>query len=420
MRFLKLMIVVIAVCSVSILSLSLPTGSSASPVAADYMDIPPGFDFPADQAILLGYRDTNNVSAMRNHAWMVFAGLTQKTPGGEAVFETWFSGPEVFNPGPSPQGVRRIQRRFQTPRQFRRPGASPQAIGASLLSFTLFNKTTRDHIRTNELNKQRKLTSLRDTFKANGTPTEKRDVTDFPAPAVSLKLVWWLVKQTGKTGMPIWDAEPTRPDASGNDNTTWKRVVAVDPTRTTIPSGETADVRYPSTQLRRNSLVVPLENFYHFQITANEIAAVRAVLGGSAQIGDYAALVAMHVTTKEIPDWVWATFWWHDQPNDGPFSADRPGQVSGVWKNYRMDVAYSSDTPTEGDGSPNVCYNPWLEARFPNGMVSNCMACHQRAVWPQVGFLPIVRGGLAKNDLFYKTNDRMRLDFLWSVALESQ
>lgn len=423
-----MMIGVTAVCVASTIGFSLPrlNASAVSP-ATNYVDIPPGFDFPADKAILLAYRDSNNIPAMRKHAWMVFAGLTQRTPGGEAVFETWYSAEEVFNTGPTPQGLRRIQRRFKSPRQFRQTGVGPQAIGASLLSFTLFNEANRTHVRTNELNKQSKLTSLRDAFRASSTPTEKRDITEFPAKAISLKLVWWLVKRTGKTGMPIWDADPANPDAQGNPNTSWKRVVAVDPTRPTIPPGEVADVRYPAGQLRRNSAVVPLENFYHFQITANEIAAVRSVLGGSAQVGDYAALVAMHVTTKEIPDWVWATFWWHDKANDGPFAADRPSAVSGVWRNYRMDAAYSSDTPMESNGSPNVCYNPWLEARFPNGMVSNCMACHQRAVWPvpvpvppNPPFLPIVRGALAKNDTYYKTNDRMRLDFLWSVAFESQ
>jgi hypothetical protein len=135
-------------------------------------------------------------------------------------------------------------------------------------------------------------------------------------------------------------------------------------------------------------------------------------------VGDHVALVALHYTTKEIPDWVWATFWWHDQPDHGPFAADRTAYVSGVWRNYLMDVAYSMDTPREFDGTPNSCYNPWLEARFQNGMQSNCMTCHQRAVWPPQSFLPITRGSLAPDDPFFK--DVTKADFLWSIIFESQ
>jgi hypothetical protein len=134
--------------------------------------------------------------------------------------------------------------------------------------------------------------------------------------------------------------------------------------------------------------------------------------------GDYAALVGFHFTTKEIDDWIWATLWWHDQPNVGQFTQDRPDQVSGVWRNYLMDTAYSMQTPPQPDGSPHVTFNPWLEARFPSGTLSNCMACHQRATWPPVSFLPVTRGGLQPGDPFFA--DKTQIDFLWSVGLESQ
>jgi len=136
-------------------------------------------------------------------------------------------------------------------------------------------------------------------------------------------------------------------------------------------------------------------------------------------------LVCVHVTTKEIPEWVWATFWWHDRPNDGPFAADRPAAVTGVWRNFRMNTAYSMDTPREYDGTPHSCFNPWLEARFANGVASNCMTCHQRATWPMPTppagvsqpFLPVTRGAMPPDDPFFQ--GRTKLDFLWSVAFES-
>jgi hypothetical protein len=132
-------------------------------------------------------------------------------------------------------------------------------------------------------------------------------------------------------------------------------------------------------------------------------------------------LVALHYTTKEIPDWVWATFWWHDKPNDGPFAAHRPDQVGGVWRNYLMDTAYSMDTPREADGKPHAVYNPWLEARFRNGTVSNCMTCHRRAIYSglpkDAAFLPVTRGTPPAGDARF--TDATKLDFLWSVMFES-
>jgi hypothetical protein len=399
----------------------LATTSVPAPQAVVYRPIPPGFDFPADQNALLQMRDTQNVSAIRRHAWMVFAGLTQPTPSGEAIWETWFSEEQAFNPGAAPQALapHRLQRRFRNPRQFRVAGrAAPQAVGASLLSFVLFNKETFDHIRTNRLFQRAKLNEINQTFNTNHTPVEKREIQPFPREAVSLKTIWWLVKRTGFTAMPIWDGTPVNPIQQSNPPPSWRRFVAVDPTRQEIPPNERRDIMFQG-QLKPNSHVVPLNSFYSFQITQNEIDDIRRVSGfQQAEVGDFAALVAMHMTTKEIPDWLWATFWWHDQPNAGKFSNDRPGAVTGVWRNYLMDATLSGDIPKAADNGPNSCFNPWLEARFPNGTVSNCLTCHRRAVWPAVSFLPVTRGRLADTNPFFAT--KTKLDFLWSVALVSQ
>jgi hypothetical protein len=136
-------------------------------------------------------------------------------------------------------------------------------------------------------------------------------------------------------------------------------------------------------------------------------------------------LLALHYTTKEIPEWVWSTFWWHDRPDDGPYAMNRPPAVSGVWRHYLMSTAFSMEAPKEGDGKPHVTFNPWLEARFVNGTVSNCMTCHRQSVWPlpdhgnEPPFLPVTRGTIGANDPnYFKGNTK--LDFLWSVGFESQ
>ena len=133
--------------------------------------------------------------------------------------------------------------------------------------------------------------------------------------------------------------------------------------------------------------------------------------------GDYVALVAMHVTAKEIAEWTWATLWWHDRPDDGPYAAGRPASVTGVFRDYLMDVTYSAVTPAEADGSPRACMNPWLEARFPDGLHSNCVACHQRAV---VGAVDYSAGDARHCSPRASSVIRVQTDFVWSIALEAR
>src|SRR5258706_8965357 len=109
-------------------------GGSVSARDAPYVPIPDGFDFPAAQAELLKARDEQNVTRMREHAWMVFAGMTQPAhpdnPSSEAVWETWYRGDEVFATGAQPQGARQFVRKFVPPRQLQQRGqAMPQALG---------------------------------------------------------------------------------------------------------------------------------------------------------------------------------------------------------------------------------------------------------------------------------------------------
>jgi hypothetical protein len=90
-----------------------------------------------------------------------------------------------------------------------------------------------------------------------------------------------------------------------------------------------------------------------------------------------------------------------------------------------MDAAYDMKKPVESDGTPNAVFNPWLEARFINGVNSNCMSCHQRALWPvppaplpeRRPWLPVTRGPADPADPLFRT--RTKLDFLWSLALET-
>jgi hypothetical protein len=178
--------------------------------------------------------------------------------------------------------------------------------------------------------------------------------------------------------------------------------------------------------------VVSLQQFFHVQINDRYTVDLINNLPLTDQIttrfwkrpfriGDYVALVAAHVTTRETPDWVWATFWWHDQPDAPPFGADRPKPIHDVWRQYPMRVAYHGDIPREPDGSPHIAFNPYVEASFSFGLQSNCVVCHQRAVIGPDGpgaVLPVRRGHLSRQDPLYA--GKVRLDFLWSLAFEAR
>jgi hypothetical protein len=228
--------------------------------------------------------------------------------------------------------------------------------------------------------------------------------------------------------MPIWDPE-ARPDpASDNSYRTWPRTVAIDPTRTNVPPNETTTVSFLNVP-RPNSHVVGLDKFHYVTIDAQTAANAMAngrlvqfvtdVLGRPLQEGDITVFAGSHLTTKEIDDWVWATFWWHDRPEVGPFAMDRTPGVQGVWRNYLMSTAYDVNLPREPQGTPHIAFNPWVEAGFNDGIVSNCMNCHHRATSPLVHFLPIRRGDPdLQTDPSYAAG-RLRTDFLWSVPMRA-
>jgi len=401
-------------------------------------DIPKGFDFPADKKQLEQYRTSGNLSAERGHVWNVFAGMTQLTPDKKyAIFETWYSEDETFQSGPMPQGLapHRVIRHFRRPSQFRTPlGAEPQAAGSALLSFVLYNYPAYNHIRSQKLYQVSQLDNLLQTGDKDPKIPNNRVVPAFPADAVSLKTVWWPVAKDKVTPLPVWDPELNPPQKRGNPYSTWARVVAVDPVHKTLPPDAKTDISFMGKSFP-GSHEVTLGQFHSVVLdvkTAQDAMndpfiaqAAQIALGRGLQAGDYTVLVGTHLTTKEIDDWVWATFWWHDHPNDGPFSADRPVTVEGVWRNYLMSSSYDLNLPREQDGFPHIAFNPWLEARFPDagnggGVVSNCMNCHNRASYPGISFLPIYRGDpdLAKDPAY--APGRLRPDFLWSIPDQSQ
>ncbi|MEM6957523.1 MAG: hypothetical protein AAF411_15130 [Myxococcota bacterium] len=104
-------------------------------------------------------------------------------------------------------------------------------------------------------------------------------------------------------------------------------------------------------------------------------------------------LAGLHVMTKELPHWVWASAWWSDRPG-GDFGADRPADLGDDWGGYKMCVVtdfVEGDLDLQGIDEPDLhaalaeraydsteCSNPYIEEGAGNA-TTNCIGCHQHA-----------------------------------------
>jgi hypothetical protein len=408
-----------------------------------------GEGYPLAQAELEKQRDTDNVQAMRRHGWDVWAAMTRSSVGDLPAFLTWYQADELFSLTDPPK-----QRHFRP--SFNHPAKKTLGLGDAILSFNTYNQPLFDHVR--KLGYHR-----RDQLKSMVGKTPK--VVNFPDRAIMVKTVWWPVRGDGPTAFPVWDEFPTRPvlwgrgiadkvkrgdfrdrtpeaqaalashELHGNDFETFARVVAIQPDGTA--DGHSPVRFYDPDDLElqrrteRSGRNVALDRFYHLRLDDPKLVAELNSLpdlpsitqqhwGRPLRVGDYLAFVAAHVSTRELDDWVWTTYWWHDEPNRGP-GADRTANVQGVWRHYKMRVAYNAQVPREPDGSHPIVYNPYLEAGFSDGPRSNCVSCHQRAVVTASGAMgpvfPVPTGHLNQRDPFFQ--DKLQLDFVWSLATRS-
>jgi hypothetical protein len=425
----------------------------AQNIKPEPIPLPPS-EFPTPSADLEALIVRNDTVALRKHAWLLWSGLTADSSqnfNGRVlpIWETWLSEEEAFSPVRQLATLAAAQRPrillpFAAPRQFQHgastltktltAGTTPKqrllAVvkmspeSASFLAAS--HETPATSGQSYSYVSASDLAQLNAAFDQSNTAVKDRKIIDFPAAATDLKMVFMTVKPDRLSAIPLWNGAADSKDPTLPIPSSWKTCVAVDPTNSQTG---TASVNCNGDQVQAE--IVPLKAFYSVQISPAEAATINSLskLEGAAtvQAGDFHILVAMHVTTKEITNWTWATFWWQNgknPPNDFPGSiAEMPdaSKVKAPWRNYAMCISDSMVVPaTDPKGKPVVCFNPYLETSQTDGLNSNCMSCHAMARQPlgrnpeayPLTYLPNDFVDLADPNIFGGVT---KTDFVWAI-----
>jgi hypothetical protein len=463
----------------ALFAMALPALAAATPALAAHgvtpMPIPAGYNFPQTFDTVEGWIKNNNNTAIRAHGWDLWAGIS--APSGQddwPILETWNDTQEVFGTGGNTDLLvklsktpRAIDQTFEVPRQFfdshsklmtllsKSTAAFPMAIDNHFdPAFVAF--VGAPHPGPGKTGASYYYNSLASLKKLNaswpvGTSGADRGIVEFSPGAVETKPVYSVVKAgSGATApltpIPLWQF--TGPQSSGTSQpwspspNTWKTCVLIDPS-----PGASGRVR-PATDAEKKRAIVlpggalscdpadyyygPLSSLYHFPLTAAQAGYFNttyhlAQTKLKVKKGDYAVLLAMHLNSKEAPQWTWHTYYWQplgviESYYPGTRS-DMPGEVKGAWRNYAMCANYSQTT-TYGGSTMAVCFNPYLETGLGDGIdstASNCISCHGIAGmkakdYPKTYTKPID----LFNDPTYFDKTQTHTDFSWAVPFASK
>jgi hypothetical protein len=421
----------------------------------NYVDPPDVRSYPSSEATVNGWIYSLDHSKIRAHAWDIWESITTKTSLGLPVWETWYSGYELFDLS-NKRTQRNIIHDFQMPKQFLHASAHahiPDDPSEIPISFNRYTQSLADVIWEKGYNKISVMDSINNSFTKNNTPPIDRQiitsVDSIDVRSFALKPVFQFIRGDTITAFPYWAGISTQSstDLDNPEPHTWRQCVVIDPTGKLKP-GTTYKISCNG-EPPQEWPVVSLDDFYHIKITKEEaknFSQFAATSGDDVGQGDstatnnvlalvkegnYALLTAMHVTGKEITNWTWQTFWWSYHPDDVLFGKDRPKTIEAPWSNYNMRTAYYMVAPpgTKEQGEPLISFNPYLETNLSGkvpyetipgdsiswtGPFTNCMSCHRMAAYPNSLYYP---SGFIDPASTYKFSKNTKTDFLWSVAI---
>ena len=399
-------------------------------------------------------RSQQDVHAIRKHAWELFLGINQNVQADfpfplnrVPVWLTWNTKEEVF------QGrTENFFERLHTLDQFlifaqeemitNRELKSLHSIDTSQipLSTIFLNPPTANRLRTAtpvpglpgvfvKPIDPKSIETADAEFTRRGIEGAAREIAPFPDNSLAVKTAWYLVSSTvwRANQIPVWHGPPSvSASTDALKPNQWPDHVRIDPRHaryacprvdTTCEGLEKPDIVEPSSAVAKLP-IVPVDNLFYVPVcTCDQAKAINSKFGNlyGAFPGDFIVLMGLHLTTREIPDWVWATFWWSDRTLGNPFLKDRPLFYPSPWNHYLMDATLDMVTPQDAQKHPKAIYNPWLEVvtmPLDKAITSNCMNCHRTSVFPRVHFPAPGSIDPAGQLLRGKT----KLDFLWTIG----
>ena len=420
-----------------------------------------GFKCPEPQDTIDKWIVANDTAKEYRHSWGVWTALTMNSGekyNGEdlRVFETWLTDGDIsdaikakntnllldFASRPRTRGKFQVPDQITHARKMHALKATaeiPQPVQNRLLGFVKYDPTAAEYAIHNTIYDS---STLQGMLNAG-----QKAIPNFPNSAVTLKPVFEFITPAeldsgkGFYKLNVWSGPKDYPTGYGEGS--WPGWVYVDPADTSHGNGS---VDTGAGRTSTNSYNI--DDFIHFKLDAATVASLKANFNIQAVEGNYAILVAMHVTTRETTNWTWETFWWAPNPDAPPspsssFTANlRPAELTGAPRHYAMAAAYQFIIPAKpGPDASNVgtsiyAYNPYLEAGFGNdvfaepakvitgkqvvinniGVKTNCMACHALSAYSPAtddSHFYMADTYIDSNSTHF--NGMLRLDFAWSI-----
>ncbi|MEZ5015634.1 MAG: hypothetical protein R2800_01170 [Flavipsychrobacter sp.] len=418
------------------------------------------FNYPEDSTLINKWIMEQDDKAIAQHGWGIWTALNKETAQSYQkqklrVFETWLTPADMqaliraTDKGEKMlmEEVKQHRGKLSKPNQFlhattalAKAGVKPNYDSSRILGFVKYDPTAAKFTVTNQLLKKSVLQGMLDRGMT--------DIPDFPNTGMTLKPVFEIItqeelnKNDGYFKLNVWSGPPATPRESPEG--TWPDYVYIDPNNKGEGNGgvDNGGGRTPKNTYN-------LTDYVHFKLDAATAEDLKMSLGVSAEEGDIAVLVAMHVTSKEIKRWTWQTFWWTPDavnppaPSSAMIAAQMPTQLNGAPAHYAMAQAYTfinPDQPFTGGnniGTSIYAYNPYLEAGFgPHvlsdpatvitngkkvvnnyGVLTNCMSCHAHANYAPatVKNAPNYLGDTYVDMEGANFKNTLKVDFAWSI-----
>ncbi len=411
------------------------------------------FKFPEDSTTVYNWLKNKDTVSITKHAWGIWAGLT--SPSGQVfqgdsllVYETWFGVEELsaMSAAGNTQGgcgdIKKKQRTaLKIPRQFAHARMFSNAKTAVETNFNIFETVSYSppaacFATTNLIFNQSSLNQ----YQVNNAIGK---IPSFPNDAITTKPVYFAGKPDagGLIQVPVWPGIPN--PAKVFPSSAWNAYVYADTSNSQPKNKKLVPVTSANpTPAQIAAATCNVNDFIHFGVNAQMAKYLNSHQdnGASSQFvaGDLVMLVAMHVTSKEISNWTWQTFYWDHNPENpiapsSPFEASlKPSQLKGAAAHYSVSTAYAMVWPnqpvsggTNTGVTPIIGFNPYLEAglsafnntnalnpAYQYGVQSNCMSCHALATQSgQLGYTA---------DQYIDMKDKrfvnqVQLDFAWSI-----